>query len=253
MAQPVASVLGITYWSCVPFAWGARDAVKYRLRPSASTPQEARWLIDATGRSSAVSRQIGIKRSKGHRIVATYCEGIPTDDPRLNNIVIEAVRGGWWHATRLPSGASIVGIFTIPDIAVELHRDRKQWSDALVTTRHLREIVSGPDFNGVLHSHDASEGRLAIFQGEGWLACGDAAMSFDPIAGQGLHHAILNGAAVADAIRAANGTEPSSERSYSDGLEASWHTYRRRRIQTYRQERRWSRDPFWLKAHESPS
>ncbi len=33
MAKPVASVLGIDYWSCVPFAFGAGRYVKYKLEP----------------------------------------------------------------------------------------------------------------------------------------------------------------------------------------------------------------------------
>lgn len=34
MAKPVASTLGIAYWSCVPFAFGAKHFVKYKLEPA---------------------------------------------------------------------------------------------------------------------------------------------------------------------------------------------------------------------------
>ena len=34
MAKPVASTLGIAYWSCVPFAFGAKRFVKYKLQPT---------------------------------------------------------------------------------------------------------------------------------------------------------------------------------------------------------------------------
>lgn len=38
MAQPVASTLGISYRSCIPFALGASEAVKYRLTPATPLP-----------------------------------------------------------------------------------------------------------------------------------------------------------------------------------------------------------------------
>jgi hypothetical protein len=34
MAKPVASTLGIAYWSCVPFAFGSKRFVKYKLEPT---------------------------------------------------------------------------------------------------------------------------------------------------------------------------------------------------------------------------
>ena len=34
MAKPVASTLGTAYWSCVPFAFGAKRFVKYKLQPT---------------------------------------------------------------------------------------------------------------------------------------------------------------------------------------------------------------------------
>ena len=34
MAKPVASTLGIAYWSCIPFAFGAKRFVKYKLEPT---------------------------------------------------------------------------------------------------------------------------------------------------------------------------------------------------------------------------
>jgi hypothetical protein len=34
MAKPVANMLATTYWSCVPFAFGAGRFVKYKLEPT---------------------------------------------------------------------------------------------------------------------------------------------------------------------------------------------------------------------------
>lgn len=55
----------------------------------------------------------------------------------------------------------------------------------------------------------ASHPRIAErLSGEGWLACGGAAMSFDPICGEGTGHALREAILAAAVVRAHAGGEP---------------------------------------------
>src|ERR1700754_1082270 len=48
MAKPVASTLGTAYWSCLPFAFGAKRTVKYKLEPELTVDPIANPPADPT-------------------------------------------------------------------------------------------------------------------------------------------------------------------------------------------------------------
>jgi flavin-dependent dehydrogenase len=73
---------------------------------------------------------------------------------------------------------------------------------------------------------EAGGARLDRFFGEGWLACGDAALSFDPSSSQGLLTALYSGKSAAEGLIK---LEPSfAETTYRNELMSVWETYKAR-------------------------
>ena len=94
----------------------------------------------------------------------------------------------------------------------------------------------------------ADTARLDRFHGDGWIAAGDAAASFDPLSSQGIMSAMQAGQRAADAVL---GRESFS--GYTAMIEASVQRYLVQRAAVYAQERRWADAPFWRRRQHMPS
>lgn len=168
--------------------------------------ETARWIIDATGRRSAVARRLGARRERDAQLIALYSASRPSGF-QLNRTIIEAVPQGWWYAARLPSGAALTGFHTSHQHAMSLLADPCGWSRALAQTQHLSAALPDVRLENFPRPLDASGASLNRYGGEGWIACGDAALSFDPISGQGIFSALYSGMTAAHAVEdALNGS-----------------------------------------------
>jgi flavin-dependent dehydrogenase len=63
---------------------------------------------------------------------------------------------------------------------------------------------------------------LSAAAGEGWIAVGDAASAFDPIASQGLFNALSSALVATGALLSADGLSPAAARLYSDAVAATF-------------------------------
>jgi flavin-dependent dehydrogenase len=223
----------------------ARHGDRWRVNFDDGSVHDAYWIVDATGRNASIARKLGARRERHGRHVAVYAEAARATDLRLDRTIVEAVRNGWWHATRLPSERIVAGFHTEAETALGLRHDSTKWRSTLDCTLHVGMMLRDAYFRTPFHLHDCSSARLSTFQGDGWIACGDAALSFDPLSGQGLHHAIVGGFSAAHLILAHLERNQAEEGSYSAGLEQAWLVYLRRHLQAYRSERRWSDTNFW--------
>lgn len=153
-----------------------------------------RWVVDATGRRSTLARRIGVSRQQDASWVALYGVG-ELGAPGIDRTLIESTADGFWYAAHLPNGAWLVALHTQAPTAREWGRAPVLWRERLAATRLLSEEVDLTSLqNAQLQTVDARGGRLQEFSGDGWIACGDAALSFDPVASQGL----LNACATAE-------------------------------------------------------
>ncbi len=89
---------------------------------------------------------------------------------------VESLESGWlFLITTAPGAAWLLAVGGTPDSLLGESR--------LVASQIARCGVAGPEFS-------ASPRILAPLCGPGWLACGSAAMGFDPICGDGTAHAV---------------------------------------------------------------
>lgn len=202
----------------------------------------ARWLVEATGRSASIARQIGVSRIRDEGLIAVCGFGSRREGERFDRTLIEAVAEGWWYGAVLPDDLAVLMLHVRPQ-AVQMVR--REWRQCLERTAFVREFFPPSSFSDRLLIADAAGGRLQRFHGTNWIACGDAAMSFDPLSSQGILSAMYSGLAAARAIAAAESGESSALTDYAHKLEEIRRVYRARLMVSYRSVRRWPSASFW--------
>lgn len=82
-------------------------------------------------------------------------------------------------------------------------------------------------------------------QGLGWVAAGDAALSFDPLSSQGMLNALYTGMKSGEAVHAALDEEWGLMDAYSARIEEIRAAYLCHYEQFYQSECRWPNHTFW--------
>ena len=211
---------------------------------------ECRWLIEATGRSSAIARKLGVSRIQDDRLVAVCGFGKPRLGQKVDRTLIEAVPEGWWYGAVLPQGMVVLVLHTDPRLARSVRQD---WDKALDRTLFMRKFFPPEGFDKEPFVVDAGGSRLESYHGRNWIACGDSALSFDPLSSQGIYTAMYSGMSVPKAISAASRPDESSLDSYALALAGVRRVYRARLASPYRQIERWPDSPSWTARQLSES
>ena len=233
----------------------AREGPGWRLKiESDESPHEieASFLVDGTGADSRVARLLGAKRSS-HDHLSGVAGQLWPESPNAaveSLLTVEAVENGWWYCAPLPDGTLLATFMTDVDrLAKGRNRPRDVWSAELNRTALTRERCSAFRWNGVVKVRNANSSRLDTPAGEGWLAVGDAASSYDPLSGAGIAKALHTGLRGAQAIAGSLDGDPTALDSYAAAVFRSYTRYLNQRMEYYCQEHRWPTSLFWRRRN----
>ncbi|MFF4214141.1 NAD(P)/FAD-dependent oxidoreductase [Streptomyces sp. NPDC001796] len=181
----------------------------------------ARWVVDATGRTSLLKRRLGLARKVGHRANAVWFRvGCPidvdrwSDDPEWHGRIEEGRRelstnhlmgpGYWVWLIRLASGSTSVGIVTDADLhrfeqlnrfdrALDwLARHEPQCADVI---RQHRDKLQ--DFRVM---KDYAYSCEQVFSADRWCLAGEAGVFLDPLYSPGLDLIAISNGLITDLI-----------------------------------------------------
>ena len=214
----------------------------------------AHAIVDATGRAARVARSQGARRRRLDRLVAAYWR--LTANHRSDSdstTLVEAVADGWWYTTPVPGGRRIAAFLTDSDLLPQGDaRTAAHWHERLLHAPHIREALA----NAGCHLHDgpaiidASVAHLDQFTGHGWVAAGDAAVSFDPLSSQGILTALQMGHGAGHALAAIlTRADRQPLVRWAEEYARLLETHLRLRTACYELERRWPTAPFWARRH----
>ncbi|MBX9777810.1 MAG: NAD(P)/FAD-dependent oxidoreductase [Xanthobacteraceae bacterium] len=167
----------------------------------------AALVIDATGRPSAVARRMGARRLPSERLVA---ERQPVDVLRAPDretpwLDVDGAHNAWSYQVSGPNGRC------------------EAWT-----------VYRPGDRPGRPQScADASSSLLSRAAGDGWIAIGDAAASFDPVTSQGLVNALSTALVAAGAILSSDGLDDNARGIYADAVAATFHHAEAGRARVY--------------------
>lgn len=208
----------------------------------------ARFVVDATGTHSRFAKAMGARPLLHDRLL--WIGGVldrPADLQPSRLTMIEAVEYGWWYAARVPDGRTIVGAITDAETnrRIALHRPGR-WRLHLEKTGHMAAWLAGCRFGSDrLTIRPAPSFVLDRICGSDWLAVGDAAAAYDPIASQGIHKALSDGLLSAAAIADRLAGVRSAIDGYAASVAAGFADYLNNRNYLYDRERRWPSSTFW--------
>lgn len=215
-----------------------------------------RWVVDATGRRSALARRQGARLRQDDRLVAFFAlfgqsnnDAAPDEDSRT---LIEAAPDGWWYTALLPSKRRVVVYLTDADLVSPRALCQKEsYLSLLDRTEHIRATLAahGYRMEGAPRGAAAHSARLDSFDGEGWLAVGDAALSFDPLSSQGMLTALFTGMEAGNALDAHLSGDADAVNRYRLRLATIYEAYLRNLATYYSFEARWPGRAFWRRRH----
>lgn len=219
-----------------------RRGQKWVARIGQDRELRAPWVIDATGRPATVARRLAVARRSGPPLVAVYARTIAPSNDLPTRIMLEADADGWWYVG--VSSQQRIGAVKIadPDSARCL-RDRTHFVARLAALPNLGRFAAAVSDWSPPQACPAGGAWLEAVCGEGWIACGDAALAFDPLSAQGLLGALASGVAAAQAISSADSAAVLAEIGERHAEVRA--IYEARRQAAYAREHRWPDRPFW--------
>lgn len=215
---------------------------------------DARFLIDASGRFAPVACRLGAQRRSEDNLICCWTRGqVHSESPAPGFTFVEAAEDGWWYTAPAPQRRRIVAFHTDSDLPAA-HHARKALLDLIHTAPGLAALLHDCKFasDESVHVTRAGGATLAPCASDGWLAAGDAALSFDPLSAQGLFNALYTGLAAAEAADAFLNGDGSHLNDYAATLRNVYETYQRHRRFWYRQESRWPDSAFWRRRVFDP-
>ncbi len=220
--------------------------------PEGTRTASARVVVDAGGRGGWLPGRHEEKRRTVDRLIGITAFLEP-DAPTSPVTVVEAAPKGWWYSALLPSARLVVTYLTDAEEWVAARGSPpERWMRALADTRHTRARAGAstphrvevfPAFSSVLLASRASD----------WIAVGDAALSVDPLSGQGIRHALTSSLAAAAAIESHLSGSPTALAQLDHDRVDAFARYLLARRAYYARETRWPELPFWARRRNATS
>jgi flavin-dependent dehydrogenase len=209
---------------------------------------QSRFIVDATGRSSAIGKTLGAKRRIFDRligVVATFATG-GSASPHGGYALIESRENGWWYSADLPGDKTVAVYMTDADIyARSRRRSPDFWRDMLESSHYTKHRCEHSKMISEPQPLAANTSRLYPVAGAHWFVVGDAALSFDPLSSLGLYKALTSGISAAAAIDATCHDESDAAAHYAETLDKSFLAYLTARRTYYGKVNQWPESDFW--------
>jgi flavin-dependent dehydrogenase len=203
----------------------------------------AHIILDATGRPGWVARQQSIEVERSDALVAearwfVHDGAVTTGWGAL----VEAISDGWWYSATLPDHRAVAMFMTDRDL-----RGLRAWEDRLREASATSGRLSAWKPTGESATRAAHSEKSETVVGEGWIAAGDAAATFDPISSLGIGFALRSGMEAARVAVAALDYGSDFGNDYQASLARIYGDYRARLRRIYRMEKRWPDSEFWAR------
>jgi flavin-dependent dehydrogenase len=208
---------------------------------------QAKLAADATGRRRTLLNRLGIASLAYDELAAFTCHLPRVKHPAIkHSVYIESFEEGWGIVSALSETMNVCTLFTVKESPVlPLLKQYNNWQDILAGTQYLQYFLTA-DSNTKVKGAAANSSIAAEISGTGWLALGDAAISFDPLSSHGVTNAVYTAQEAAKAICSYTRRENmQAVTSYSHNISAIFNAYLQTKEQLYRNEKRFPQSSFW--------
>ena len=213
----------------------------------------ADFVIDASGRTSTLTRCFGARHAVFDRLVGVAVEFVAPSESECFTLV-ETVAEGWWYSAPVPpakpgQGARLMVMLMSDADLAQAHaaRDLAHWRAALTQAPLTQARIAhaapqwGPRiFAAMSLRHQRGDGLRAPY-----LAVGDAALAVDPISGSGVVRGLRDAPAAAQAAMQWLAGKHDAVAEFEHARDRDCTEYLLERADYYSYETRWPAAPFW--------
>ena len=236
---------------------GARCTLELKGPSGTSTAIRGDFVVDASGIGAVLARKLGVARNEFDCVVsicAIYDLPRETDTPA--HTLVCAVEKGWWYVARLPGKKAIVSFCTdAQNLKQYPFKHRHYWHRYFLQTRWLKQQCEQQfqwefPLPAALCTRVSPSAILSNCVGEGWLAVGDAASSYDSMSSAGISKALHQGALAGQALAnyLSSGNDEFLSR-YQDQVFRDFRQFLVLHQQSYRREQRYPHAGFWQRRY----
>lgn len=206
----------------------------------------AGFVIDATGSNALFAKSQGATKMVHDKLVATVRFATVNNVAKGKQVRIEATPEGWCYHTLLPQQKVVSMIVSEPGISGRLKQNNYQtFETTLANTHFIGEHLKKLQLNNhQYHAYPVSSAMLSKMEGDNWIAIGDAAASFDPIAAQGIFKALQHGLMAAEIAQQQFTNQPPTLH-FEHKVKTQYQHYVQARNHMYGLEQRWQNRTFW--------
>ena len=231
-----------------------REAGRWRLHvrlAGAESEVTTPLLVEAVGRGRSVVGAGERMRVDSLTALVAYPDTAEGEVADLR-FAVEATRQGWWYSAALPGRKSVVAFLTDADMLPTGRTARERFFRRQAQSSSLmRERIGSSNLADGPRVAPAMSGIRRTLKGEGWVALGDAAATYDPLAGTGVVTALTKGLALGRLLL--RETPGAAITQYAQAERAAFDDYLKLRQSVYGGERRWAGLPFWRRRAEAVS
>lgn len=227
---------------------GQQWRVQFKTRANTPLNHSFSFIIDASGRNSWFARRQGVERWIENRQLALVAF-LKLPQNLVDTLSwIETTADGWWYSAGLPDRKMVAAFFCKPNKTTRNEWQNKLgWQQLLSHAPHTSRRIEATDFE-LIHTPkfvSAESGILEKIQGQSWLAVGDAAMTYDPIAAHGIMMAMVSARDAATALIQYLQGHQSALEKYQQRLQHAFLHYVKERKRLYQTERRFRTSVYW--------
>ena len=210
----------------------------------------AKFIVDASGKNAAFATRHGARKQLFDQLLGAFV--FFNCDAADSYTMVEACEDGWWYSALLPEAGMVAAWMSDADFVKQRSlKEPAGWFDQLQQTTHTKRRLLPAEPLNTPTLHAAASHRLDRLTGDGWLAVGDAATSFDPLSSQGVFKALRTGILASYAVcdffkgRLSGRANLAGLQKYEQIVAHEFDAYLKTRAEVYGQERRWPNSPFW--------
>ncbi|MBG6163762.1 flavin-dependent dehydrogenase [Labrenzia sp. EL_195] len=212
-----------------------------------TTTLASRFVVDATGRSASLARKLDATLHVADDLVAVSTQYFSSHQMEPG-IFVESSDDGWWYCAVFCDGEALLSFFT--DLDIYSRKFSKQKHD--LERNFYTKTVLYSKFGGHVRFENASlcssrTQYLSTFSGKGWVAIGDAAMSFDPLSSAGISKALAHGILSASTIDYSLDGYAGALEIYGSKLRNDFSSYLEVRNDFYSIKTKDDRSGFWTR------
>lgn len=212
---------------------------------------QASWVVDASGPLARFAQGFGIKKRVDDQLFGLAAYRKIQSGQMSKQVLVESRPNGWWYATQLPD-QRVLQLFVTdaPQVRQLKMGGEAAWKTLTEESKLIASALSGLSLGKpAFHTFPIYSSLLEQTYGPNWLAVGDAAATYDPIASQGLYKALSDGLLAGQVLARTLNGDTSQLETYAVGIKTRYEQYFIQRCTLYAQEQRWMNARFWQNRH----